>query len=81
MALWFLSGILLVITLTLRISIVVRVYNRAQLPDNYHYNYFGKKVYHPGILKSVEVVLFFISVPLLLIGGAYFIARFIRYYI
>ncbi len=81
MVIWFLSGILLVITLTLQISIFIRIYNRAQLPDNYHYNYFGKKVYHPGILKSVEVVLFFISVPLLLIGGAYFVARLIRYYI
>jgi hypothetical protein len=78
---WFLSGLLLILTLSLQISIFIRFYRRPQLPDNYHYNYFGKKVYHPSVLKSMEIVLFFISVPLLLIGGAYFIARLIRFYI
>jgi hypothetical protein len=81
MAIWFISGFLLILTLTLQVSIFIRVYRRVQLPENYHYNFFGKKVYHPSVLKSVEVVLFFISVPLFLIGGAYFIARLIRYFI
>jgi hypothetical protein len=78
---WFLSGVILFITLFLQISIFIRVYNRTQLPENYHYNFFGKKVYHPSVVKSIEVVLFFSSVPLFLIAGSYFVARFIRIFV
>jgi hypothetical protein len=81
MLLWFMSGLFMIFTLALQISIFIRISYRIKLPENYHYNFFGKKVYHPSILKTKEIVLFFLSIPVLLIAGSYFVARLIRFFI
>ena len=78
---WFTSGLFMILTLALQISIFIRVWHRIKLPENYHYNFFGKKVYHPSTLKTKEILLFFLSMPLLLVSGAYFVARLIRFFI
>lgn len=78
MLLWIMSGIMMFLMLALQISIFVKVFRRAKLPENYHYNYFGKKVRHPSIVKPAEVVMFFSSMPLLVLSGAYFVAKVIR---
>ena len=81
MLMWIFSGLTMVLLLVLQVSIFLKVYNRAKLPENFHFNYFGKKVYHPTIIKPTEVVLFFSSMPLLLLAGAYFVARIIRIFV
>ena len=78
---WFMSGLLMILTLAFQISIFIKVSHRSKLPENYHYNFFGKKVHHPSTLKSIEIVLFFSSLPVLLVAGAFFIARLIRFFI
>ena len=79
--LWLMAGIVMILILSLQIAIFIKVYRRAKLPENYHFNYFGKKVYHPTIVKQAEIVTFFSSMPLLLLAGAYFVAKSIRMFI
>ncbi len=79
--LWMMSGVMMVLVLSLQVTIFIKAFRRAKLPDNFHFNYFGKKVYHPTIVKQTEVVTFFASMPLLLLAGAYFVAKGIRMFI
>ncbi|TFH40511.1 MAG: hypothetical protein E4G96_07365 [Chrysiogenales bacterium] len=76
--LWLLSGTVMVVMLLLQIAIFRRIYSRSKMPEHYHYNFFGKKVLHGSVLKPVEVGIFFASIPLFLIAGAYFVAKMIR---
>ncbi len=76
--LWLLSGTVMVVMLMLQFTIFRRTYNRSKMPEHYHYNFFGKKVLHGSVLKPIEVGLFFASIPLFLIAGAYFVAKMIR---
>ncbi len=75
---WLMSGIIMMLMALLQISIFMKVRARASLPEYYHYNYFGKKVLNPSVLKAVDVVLFFLSLPFLIVAGAYFVARIVR---
>ncbi len=75
---WIMSGVLMVMLLFLKISIFRRIYRRAQDPEHFHYNFFGKKVLHSSAVKPVEIVLFFASIPFFLFAGAYFVARIIN---
>jgi hypothetical protein len=81
MFLWIVSGFVMIIMLVFQIAIFVRVYRRAHMPGHYHYNFFGKKVLHPNVITPSEVALFFAAMPFLLGAGAYFVARFIRFFI
>jgi hypothetical protein len=78
---WFMSGAFMIITLALQISIFIRVYRRSKLPEHYHYNFFGKKVLHSSVATPIEVAIFFASIPMFLVAGAYFVARFIRLFL
>jgi len=78
---WIITGFIMVMTLMAQITIFQRVYQRSKLPENYHYNFFGKKVLHPTVLKPGEVAFFFATVPLFLLAGAYFIAKLLRFFI
>jgi hypothetical protein len=75
---WLMSGIIMMLMALLQVSIFMKVRARAQLPAYYHYNYFGKKVLDPSVLKAVDVLLFFLSLPFLIVAGAYFVARIVR---
>jgi hypothetical protein len=57
--LWAISGAVMVIMLAMKIHVLKNIYRRAQLPENYHLNFFGKKVLHPTVVKQYEVVTFF----------------------
>ncbi|HOD15547.1 MAG TPA: hypothetical protein PK307_15345 [Spirochaetota bacterium] len=78
---WGISGFLMSIMFMLQIMIFIRVYRRSQMPQHYHYNFFGKKVLHGTVATPVEVALFFGSIPFLLGSGAYFVARLVRLFI
>jgi hypothetical protein len=77
--LWLMSGVILVVMLYVKISILKKIYRRCQLPENFHYNFFGKKVLHPAVVKQYELVTFFVSIPIFLLIGAYFVARLINW--
>ncbi len=78
---WLMSGVLMIMMLALQVSIFIRVYRRAKLPEHYHYNFFGKKVLHSSAVHPMEVALFFSTIPMFLAAGAYFVARFIRFFL
>ena len=76
--LWLLSGLVLIITLAIKISLFRRMYRNMQDPKNYHYNFFGKKVLHPGAVSKLDMLAFFGTMPFFLMAGAYFVARLIN---
>ena len=77
-ALWLISGLVLIITLGLKISLFKRMYRNMQDPKNYHLNFFGKKVLHPGAVSKVDMLVFFMTMPFFLMAGAYFVARLVN---
>ncbi len=79
--LWFMSGAFMIMAFALQTSIFIRVYRRSKLPEHYHYNFFGKKVLHSSVANPIEIALFFASIPMFLVAGAYFVARFIRLFL
>lgn len=78
---WVLSGVILVVILFVKIGILKTIYKRCQLPEHYHYNFFGKKVLHLSVVKPYEVITFFVTIPIFLLIGAYFIARLINMFL
>ncbi len=78
---WLISGSIMIIMLVVQIIIFRRTYIRSKLPENYHLNFFGKKVLHGSVLNPVELWIFFGTIPFLLLCGAYFVARLIRFFI
>ena len=69
------TGIFSLIMLLLQIGISIVIYRRSKNPENFHYNYFGKKVFHKTLVAPSEVTLFIVCVPCFLVSGAYFIAK------
>ncbi|HPV39574.1 MAG TPA: hypothetical protein PKX40_00235 [Spirochaetota bacterium] len=77
---WLMSGTMMAAMVLLQASVFSRVRRRARHPEYYHYNHFGKKVLNASAVKPYEVLFFFLSVPFLLVAGAYFVARSIKYF-
>jgi len=77
--LWLFSGFTTVIILMVKIGIFRKIYKRTRDPVNFHINYFGKKVYEPGIVKNHEILGLVVTIPFFLFIGAYFIARLINF--
>jgi len=77
--LWLLSGITFFITLLIQMYVFISVYRRAKNPEFYYENFFGKKVYKKGIIKQFEFLSIFATLPVMLILGAYFVARLVNY--
>ena len=76
--LWIISGIILLFILTIKITILTRIYRRTKNPEFYSINFFGKKVYEKGIVRPKEFFTLIVSLPFFLIIGSYFVARFIN---
>lgn len=76
--LWLLSGFFTFLLVYLKIIIFRRIYRRTKDPEWFHVNYFGKKVYNPGIVKKEEFFGFVASFPFFIFLGAYFFARVIN---
>jgi hypothetical protein len=75
---WAISGYLTIVTVCVKILIFRRVYLRYQDPQNFYYNFFGKKVMHSGFLTNKEMGNFILTVPLFLLAGVYFVTRLIN---
>ncbi len=76
--LWAISGFINIILVSVKISIIRKVYIRSKDPQYYDLNFFGKKVYRPDILQKSELAAMFLTMPLFLIMGSYFVARLIN---
>ncbi len=75
---WVLSGMILIFTLVIQLSILRKIYLRSKEPENFHYNFFGKKVLHPSVVKPSYLLAFLMTMPFLLLAGPYFVARIIN---
>ena len=75
---WLFSGYLTIVAILVKILVFIRIYQRYQDPNNFHYNFFGKKVLHSGFLTNKEFKEFMITTPLFLFAGAYFVARLVN---
>lgn len=75
---WIFSGLIMIIMLMIKITVFKIIYRRSKDPEYFHYNFFGKKVLHPSVIRPVELILFMFTIPFFLISGAYFIARLIN---
>lgn len=80
LVLWLLSGFVMFLAIAIKVVLFRRIYKRAKDPDNFHYNYFGKKVLHDKVMKKSEFYIFFVTIPFFLIFGAYFIVKIINYF-
>ncbi|OHD65330.1 MAG: hypothetical protein A2176_15460 [Spirochaetes bacterium RBG_13_51_14] len=57
--------------------IIITLYIRSRDPQWYHINYFGEKVYEKGIVKQIEFLGIFFTLPFFLLIGAFFVSRLI----
>jgi hypothetical protein len=75
---WLLSGFIAILMLTMKVIIFRNIYRRTRDPNWFHVNYFGKKVYEKGIVKQVEFLGIFFTLPFFLVFGAYFLSRLVN---
>ena len=76
---WVLSGIIMLIAFIIQVRVFINVYKNSKDPKNYHINYFGKKVLHSSVVGRLDLLIFFGTMPFLVMAGAYFIAKLINY--
>jgi len=73
---YYSSGILFFSMGAMKVRIVIKLIGKTLDPVNYHYSYFGKKVYDTAIVTIREVAVYFFTVPIWLLAGAYFMVMF-----
>jgi hypothetical protein len=76
--LWLMSGLAMIIVLVVKVYLLKKIYRRTQDPNHFHLNFFGKKVLHRTVAKPLEIFALFVTMPLFLLLGAYFVARIIN---
>lgn len=69
------SGVIFFGMLFVKTRIAINIYKRTKDPQYFHYSYFGKKVLHPNVVKMPELFTYFLTLPLTLVCGAYFIVK------
>lgn len=76
--LWAVSGFINIILVGVKITIIKKIIIRSKDPQYYDLNFFGKKVYRPDIITKSELAAMFLTMPIFLIMGSYFVARLIN---
>ena len=74
------SGLIFFYMIFIKVTIIVNIVKRIKKPENYHLNYFGKKVYEKKIVDPKELATFYLTLPLTLFAGAYFFVKIFRLY-
>ncbi len=69
------SGFLFLIMIFVKVRITMKIYQRSKDPAYYHYSYFGRKVLNKNAVSATDVLTYFLTLPLTLICGAYFVAK------
>jgi len=69
------SGAIFMVMLYVKMRITVRIYRKSKDPENYHFNAFGKKVLHKNVATPKDVMIYFMTLPVTLICGAYFVVK------
>lgn len=69
------SGVVFIAMLAVKARISIGIYRKTQDPAHYHMSYFGKKVIHSSAVSPRDLFGYFLTLPLTLICGAYFVAK------
>ncbi|TAL33925.1 MAG: hypothetical protein EPN93_12890 [Spirochaetes bacterium] len=69
------SGLIFFFMLFVKYRVSRRIYRRTQDPAHFHYSFFGKKVIHASAVGGKDVITYFMTLPLTLICGAYFVVK------
>jgi hypothetical protein len=69
------SGLIFFFMLYVKYRVTKRIYLRTKDPAHFHYSYFGKKVIDASAVTGQDVMTYFLTLPLTLICGAYFVAK------
>jgi hypothetical protein len=69
------SGLIFIFMLYVKFRVTRRIYRRTQDPAHYHLSYFGKKVIHASAVEAKDLFIYFLTLPLTLICGAYFVVK------
>lgn len=72
------SGVIFIYMIFIKIRIVYGIIRRMKDPANYHLSFFGKKVYDKGVVEMAEVAVFFLTLPITLFSGAFFIGEMLK---
>jgi hypothetical protein len=72
------SGFIFSITVYVKVKIAVKIYRKTKDPAHYHISYFGKKVIHPSVIAFTDLIVYFLTLPVTLICGAYFVTRLLK---
>lgn len=79
--LWVISGFINIILVSVKIAIIRKILIRSKDPQYYDLNFFGKKVYRPDIIQKSELAAMFLTMPLFLVLGSYFVARLVNLFL
>lgn len=69
---WILSGLISGMLLFIKIKIIIKIIQRSMDKNNYHLNFFGKRVYNNKLVLKKEFNTLIISGPIFVITGAFF---------
>ncbi len=72
------SGILFIFMLIIKTKMLLSLFSKMRDPANYHYSFFGKKIYEKSIFSMKDLAIYFFTVPITVLSGAYFIVSLIR---
>ena len=70
------SGFVFIALVVVKVRIAVKIVVRTRDPENFHFNYFGKKIYDGPVVTKGELAFYFLSMPFTLLAGAYFVVKF-----
>lgn len=76
---WLMSGMFMVMMILIKIGIFIKIWRKTHDPENFHYNFFGKRVIHSKAVEKPDIAIFLFTIPVFLMSGAYFMARLINY--
>lgn len=69
------SGLVFLLMLYIKFRVTMKIYQRSQDPAHFHYSFFGKKVIHASAVTGTDVMTYFLTLPLTLFCGAYFVVK------
>jgi len=71
----FESGFVFLFLVLVKLRVTYLIIKRLRDPSNYHYSFFGKKIYDKSVVTMKDLAAYFLTMPFTVITGAYFLAK------
>ena len=69
------AGFIFIFLILVKIWVTINIIKRLRNPANYHYSFFGKKIYDKSVVTMKDLAAYFLTMPFTVITGAYFIVK------